>query len=409
MDAGFAAPTDLVARSPRKVGVNSARSWCNLFHVGAASAERTRQQLASLAASGLDQRTFASTAIPLLQKAVPFDASCTAGLDPATLLVTDTFKLAIDDDHDQEWAQYEYQIDDVAKFVDLARRKDPVTTVEIETGGDVSRSLRHSEFLRPNFRFGHELRAALRVEGATWAAFCLFRQEGSSDFSPAEVGFIESITESFALGMRMGLLAAAATAEPSMHGPSVLIVGADDSVDQLSPGADSRLAELGGDVAVGRLPMHLLTLVAAARAFARGEYPAAPRLRVRSRSGEWLVAHASTLAARDGSGSSVVITIEEARPPEIVPLVVAAFGLSPREQEVVRLVLQGVDTAQIAAALHLSAYTVQDHLKSIFAKAGVRSRRELTAKVFFDQYASRLGGAVGPSGWFVEDQVGAPL
>jgi len=383
--------------------VNFARGSGNLFGVGT-SAERTRQQLASLAASGLDQHTFASTAIPLLQKAVPFDASCTAGLDPATLLVTDTFKLAIDQDHDMEWAHFEYEIEDVAKFTELARRPDPVTTVEIETGGDIARSLRHTDFLRPEYRFGHELRATLRVDGSTWAAICLFRQEGSSGFSPAEIEFISSITDSFALGMRMGLLAGAASLEPSTHGPSVLIVGSDDSVDQLSPGADSRLTELGGDAELGRLPMHLMTLVAAARAFAAGQFPSPPRLRVRSASGEWLVAHASTLAARDGSGSSVVITIEEARPPEIVPLVVAAFGLTPREQEVVRLVLQGVDTAQIAAALHLSAYTVQDHLKSIFAKAGVRSRRELTAKVFFDQYSSRLGRARGPSGWFVEDQ-----
>jgi DNA-binding CsgD family transcriptional regulator len=47
--------------------------------------------------------------------------------------------------------------------------------------------------------------------------------------------------------------------------------------------------------------------------------------------------------------------------------------------------LRGASTQAIAAELYLSAYTVKDHLKSIFGKTGVRSRRDLVAHVLTGQ------------------------
>jgi DNA-binding CsgD family transcriptional regulator len=41
----------------------------------------------------------------------------------------------------------------------------------------------------------------------------------------------------------------------------------------------------------------------------------------------------------------------------------------------------GGDTRDVARRMRLSEHTVQDHLKSVFAKTATRSRRDLLARV----------------------------
>jgi DNA-binding CsgD family transcriptional regulator len=88
--------------------------------------------------------------------------------------------------------------------------------------------------------------------------------------------------------------------------------------------------------------------------------------------------------------------MEQAHPPELAPLIADAYGLTDRERRITELVAQGFSTHDIGQRLHLSAYTVQDHLKSIFGKTDARSRGELVARLFFDHYAPRLQTAAQP-------------
>ena len=62
------------------------------------------------------------------------------------------------------------------------------------------------------------------------------------------------------------------------------------------------------------------------------------------------------------------MAIEPATGEQLLGLLFAAFGLSSRERDVCREVIAGHSTADIAAQLFISAHTVQDHLKSVFAK-----------------------------------------
>ena len=74
----------------------------------------------------------------------------------------------------------------------------------------------------------------------------------------------------------------------------------------------------------------------------------------------------------------------------ITSLLMSAYQLTERERDVTRLVLQGASTGDIATELFVSPHTVQQHLKDIFDKTEVRSRRDLVGKVFFTHYEPRL-------------------
>lgn len=53
---------------------------------------------------------------------------------------------------------------------------------------------------------------------------------------------------------------------------------------------------------------------------------------------------------------------------------IAAFGLRPREVEVLYLIAAGLNTAEISDALYISANSVKTHTKALYGKLGVNSR-----------------------------------
>lgn len=370
--------------------------------------ERVRRDIEVLAHAGLDTATFLAEVYESLQRAVPSSAACVATLDPATHLATGAFKLgalAGSSDSDELWGRLEYGHVESTSYTELARAGIRAVGMSVVTGGDVQRSRRMSELVWSALGCSDELRVLASAGGKAWGGMAMFRDARSAPYREKDVEFVSALSQPLARGLRVGLLARLAAEPPGPVGsaPAVMVFDAEGQLIQASVGAQARLAELVHTVHSPNQPAAVISsLVAAAWRYAAGVTNVLPWSRVRLGTGEWIVLHASPLTAIDGSPVSVVVTIEEARPPEIVPLVVAAFDLTPRERDVIQLVLQGVDTREIAAALHVSPYTVQDHLKSIFDKTGVGSRRELVARVFFDQYVPRLGGPASPSGWLVD-------
>jgi DNA-binding CsgD family transcriptional regulator len=91
------------------------------------------------------------------------------------------------------------------------------------------------------------------------------------------------------------------------------------------------------------------------------------------------------------------VIIQPATPSAVAPLIALADGLSERESQVTRLCMQGLSTRQLARALASSPHTVQDHLKSIFAKTGVRSRSELVGQILLEHYVPRWEDLAAPA------------
>lgn len=78
-------------------------------------------------------------------------------------------------------------------------------------------------------------------------------------------------------------------------------------------------------------------------------------------------------------GPAVMAILREAAgpPDERVNEFAALHRLSPRERDVLRLLVRGYDTAGLAERLGISPHTVRDHLKNVFRKTSNRSRSEL--------------------------------
>jgi DNA-binding CsgD family transcriptional regulator len=322
-----------------------------------------------------------------LAQIVRFDAFCWGAVDPATLLPTRATGTTIPCTTSLIWevnesAARRLVARDVRLHAGSGRHvaRLPETLVEHGEHSQVNGPVHASNGLE------HRLRVALAVDGTHWGLLHIERRR--REFTHSEVALVETLVTPLAHALRRWILADphrdAGAATPVI--PGVIVLDEANELDSISPEAERWLSEWGcADLEVP--PPAIAAVVGAARARADRRPSASPSARVRLPTGTWLHVRATHLTRRDRKPRTAIM-LERAGIDQVAPLIARAHELSQRETQIALLVLRGLSTSEIAARLFISPYTVQDHLKSIFVKVGVRSRRALATEVFEPHVAS---------------------
>ncbi len=364
--------------------------------------ERVFAEIKRLCCAGIEGSALLSAVLRCMRRVVPFEAYCACTTDPASGLATrgqyeemgsaETATLFF------ERHYFEHQVE---RLRQMSRERRPVELLSEDTKGRLERSPYYREILVP---LGYTYRAlsVFTTGRAIWGSVDLAREAGRPDFAPHEAALLKRLAPHVSVGLKVAALRAQASLqeqEQDADVPGVLTLDRRGRVIQHTPSAERWLREIE-ELKSGwqeDAPLAVRTVSAVLQRALHSETDKdlnnSPRLRIRARSGRWLTLYGSLTApdSADNPGDTIVV-IEPARLEEVAWLNAAAYGLSPREDELVKLVMRGASTKQIAASLYISENTVQNHLSHVFEKVGVRSRRECVKRLFFDHlYPSLLG------------------
>ena len=215
-----------------------------------------------------------------------------------------------------------------------------------------------------------------------WGFLDLWRSGPAADFDNDEAEFLSEIGPPVTAALRRAVTSTfvtPSTADRPRLGPMVLLLSADLAVLGQTPDTETYLRLLvppPGDRAP--IPAGAYNVAAQLLAVEAGIDANTPAARVHLSDGIWVTLRAARLGDAD---SDIAVTIEETSPDQRVSLFAKSSLLSPREGDVLRHLVSGSDTRQLAQRLFISEHTVQDHFKSIFAKTGARTRATLLSRV----------------------------
>lgn len=341
---------------------------------------RCQRRLLAICEAAVDVETLRFEIIGELQRAIGFAAWGWPLADPDSLLATSGVADRAMWPIVPRLVDYEERAADVNKDSLLAARGDPVGVLSSATGGDLARSSRWRDILGP-YGFADELRAACVDRHGCWGHLRLYRDASDRPFAVADAELLRAVVPTIASMLRRASVQPAQVRASEPVVPGVVILDDDLVVQSWTREVGPWFESFAGDKPPRGANARCAVFSAASRCLAQGDVAGSQpaRARLRLADGRWVVAEAGRLSGKNGG---IAVTIHAATTSDVLDLLVRAHGLTPRERELAALLVEGFSTRDVARRLSISPYTVQQHLKAVFDKVGVRSRRELVTGIF---------------------------
>ncbi|MFB7666791.1 LuxR C-terminal-related transcriptional regulator [Kitasatospora sp. NPDC056138] len=340
-------------------------------------------EIADLSAAGLPVAELFRELTGLLRSGLGFDGGCFHGADPVTGFLTSTVSEGLDARGFEQAAYLEFWSADSTRFVAIRESGLLAQSVVRANHGRPERSVRYRDLLA-ELGYVDELRVNFDVQGGRWGSAAFMRERGQGPFRARDVQLMARAARLVGAALRDSHRPAQAGDGvgcgdgAEWTAPAVVILSAGGGLVSADRQGQALLAELTGDDRfAGDVPSGLAAVAELARASAVGRRQAGAQARILTPGGRWVILHASALEGRADGQIAIVAT--PASPAQNLPVALMAHGLTAREQEVALGAVRGDSTRTLARRLSLSEATVQDHLKKIFDKTGVRSRRALVA------------------------------
>jgi DNA-binding CsgD family transcriptional regulator len=343
----------------------------------------TEERIRRICAADLDARTLRLDVLEQLRAVIDFDAYAWIATDPETEVGGSPLA-------DVPWLpelSAAIRLRYLSPVNRWTRLSGGVATLVEATGGDLAKSL-FWRLLLSRYGVADGLTAVHRDRHGCWGFLDLWRIGGR--FERAESDFLAVLAGPITRALRRAQARSFLAAGPApAGGPVILLLAADLGVRAQTPLTLRLLRRLvPPDGAAAPVPSGAYNVAAQLLAVEDGVDGHAPMTRVHVDAGHWVTLRAARIGAeppgefREPDARDIAVSIETTSPGDRAAVFGRAYGLSPRERELLAALSSGPSTRALADRLFVAEHTVQDHLRSIFDKTGVRSRSALVARAF---------------------------